>query len=833
MSHSHVEAPDVTTRSEGEPPLEAINGWIEHAAHYLPSQGPISVFVHHNTLHAFEDEPFGRAVIQAKAMFGSEPYLSEEHFRRELARGRILQEDLAWALMEELGDEADRLIGFMGTRYHLRLAMLEHPLRLGTDAELRWVIAETDALHRFRSETPPEVRQRLVDQNRRWIMREYAGGREAPGRSGRDVVDALLASREYRGSRVEQWSAATWEAFTLTLLWRICHLGAHGVRPSGAVPPAPIRHRDHVLAASGYDTDLSVHEVLIRFTGPFLDQGFAAWELPGRDAGYFRAFLDLNRDARPMAEWLRPLPAELRRIEAAGLSPLASIAESLRLLGVSAAEAPKYIQSTLLALRGWAGVVWQMETNAEWAARPAPPGTLVEYLAVRLILERLAVGWAAEDFLGRRVPLNEMRRVLASSHPKPPRTSVDRRAYLLFQLAQVRGWGPMELARLSKSEWSRLVTEIESFDGLERRRVYQLAYERRYQVQALRALLAHHPTPRGDADGPARFQVVCCLDEREESLRRHLEEVEPRCETFGMAGFFGVAMYYRGVAEAQFRPLCPVNVKPKIFVCEEPIRSLTGASRFQQSLRRGLGSLAYRIHMGSRTFLGGIVTGLLGAFAAVPLLTRVLLPRETARARRLLNRIVTPQLTQLRLERGSPEPGPENGHLGYSVAEMADIVGGGLRAIGLTDPGLFSPLILILGHGSSSLNNPQGAAYDCGACGGSRGGRTPGPSPRWPTTRECGRPWKGTGRRSPTTPISSAGSTTPATTRSAGSSSTGSRSRMKTFSTRRSPPLTWRESATRTSAAGGSSRRRCRRRSRRRSDTSRGGRGTCRRPAPS
>lgn len=718
MSHTDVDTP----RRDGGSFEDSIEGWIEHAAHFLPSQGPITVFVHHNTLHAFEDMPFERAVVGAGELYGAEPYLREEDYRAELARGRIVQDDLSWALMETLGDEADRLIGFMGTRHHLRLAMLEHPLRLGTDAELQWVLAETDALRRFREETPAEVRRRLIDQTRRWIMREYVGGREATEKPGRDAVDALLASREFRGAGAERWAESTWEAFTLTLLWRICRDGAHGVRRGGAAVHHPIRHRDHLLAASGIDADLPVHDILIRFTSAFLDQGFAVWALPGRDAGYFRAFIDLYKDARPVAGWLGPLAEELRRIEASSETPTASIAHSLRELGVSAAEAPDYIMRTLLALRGWAGIVRQMETNAEWAARPAPAGTLAGFLAVRLILERLALARSAEDFLGRAVPLHDLRRELAHGRPHPPRTSVDRRASLVFQLAKVRGWSPMELARLSRDDWSRLVDEIESFGDLERRRVYQLAYERRYQVRAARALLAHRPLGPPPAEGPPLFQMIACIDEREESIRRHLEEVEPRCETFGMAGFFGVAMYYRGVAEAQFRPLCPVNVKPRVYVREEAIRSLTGASRFQQSVRRTLGTLSHKVHMGSRTFLGGVLTGLLGSVATLPLIARVLLPRDTARFRGLWNRAVTPPLTQLRLERGKHDPGPENGRLGFSVVEMADIVGNGLRAIGLTDPARFAPLVVVLGHGSSSLNNPQKAAYDCGACGGSQGG---------------------------------------------------------------------------------------------------------------
>ncbi len=50
---------------------------VEHAAHLLPQQGPIGVFVHHNTLHAFEHLPFEKAVIEASHLFGAEPYMSE------------------------------------------------------------------------------------------------------------------------------------------------------------------------------------------------------------------------------------------------------------------------------------------------------------------------------------------------------------------------------------------------------------------------------------------------------------------------------------------------------------------------------------------------------------------------------------------------------------------------------------------------------------------------------------------------------------------------------------------------------------------------------------
>jgi hypothetical protein len=120
---------------------------------------------------------------------------------------------------------------------------------------------------------------------------------------------------------------------------------------------------------------------------------------------------------------------------------------------------------------------------------------------------------AAREALSETIELRDLRATLRHRIPHPPRVSVDQRAYLVFQLAQVRGWSPADLHRLSKAEWSRLVQEIESFGSLERRRIYHDAYERRYRNQALDALRAHSTRMANGGlpatDGRPALQVVC------------------------------------------------------------------------------------------------------------------------------------------------------------------------------------------------------------------------------------------------------------------------------------------------------------------------------------
>src|SRR5687767_1817060 len=93
---------------------------IEQATHLLPAQGPITVFIHHNTLHAFEELPFDRAVEHGAAVFACEPYLPESVYRDALTTGRIRPDDLLAVLEDDLGLGAVDWIARLANRIDLR-----------------------------------------------------------------------------------------------------------------------------------------------------------------------------------------------------------------------------------------------------------------------------------------------------------------------------------------------------------------------------------------------------------------------------------------------------------------------------------------------------------------------------------------------------------------------------------------------------------------------------------------------------------------------------------------------------------------------------------------
>jgi len=703
--------------------LDHLSKTIERAGTLLPISGPITAFAFLNTLQALEDLPFDEGMRKGARLYGSQPYSSEALFREKLAQGRIRVTDLEAVLKKDLLERGDEPIAGLCSRFELRLSMLHYTLRIGPREELRWFVAETDALTKLRGEVSAEMRDRFLEETRRWVMRDLRGSTDQ-GESPRDprvhqsLVDLV---KRNGGNQIEDWTEVQWESVSLQALWRICRNGVENLSPPAPLPCFSMRHREVLRAASLVDSDALVNDMLIRFCAAFTDQGLADWSLPNRDQGFMKSFISLyGESAGPPDRWLRGLPQELSWLSTSGLRPLESVLESLELMGVHEDEWDEFIPATLLALRGWAGMLWQMETRPDRVPFPVTKGTLGEYLAVRLILERLALSYVAREAFDYRGPLNGLREAARARIAPPDNSAVEQRAFLVFQLAQVMGWSPPSLYKLSHVEWEALIHEIEIFSEIERRMMFHRAFERRFRSRTLDAVAIHARGPRQKVDAP-RFQSVFCIDAREESFRRHIEEVSPDAETFSAAGFFGVAMYYRGVAEAHFRALCPIVVTPKHWVVEDVVYTLEEENLRRSKTRKALGNSMHQVHHASRTGAGGaLLTAGLGVLATIPLIARVLFPRLTAQIRKRAGKFVAPpQITRLRLERSTPNSGSGDAEIGFSVEEMANIGERMLREISF---GTFSRLIIFMGHGSFCLNNPHKSAYDCGACTGSAGG---------------------------------------------------------------------------------------------------------------
>ncbi len=648
-------------------PVEAL---VELVAELLPAQGPIGIFIHHNTLHAFEDRPFEDAVLEAGRLFGCEPFLSEQAYRAEISRGRITEAELRETIDRDLGERRAEPVADLTSRAQLAYLLACHGLPDARGTVLRWLLEEGDALERLRDDVPLESRFTFA------AIRGDADG----------------------GEREQAW---------LRELWAEClaAVGRAQPRPEPHARRGP-RHRDLLLQARGVDLDAAVHPPLIRFTAAYLDQGQALWPMQGRDRGMLGAFVDCYRHpfVRHCAQFGPQLVALLEREAAAQRAAADSIAASLDALGVHREERFRFLLETALALRGWAGMVRQIEERPDRVPVQPVPARLADFLAVRLLVERAALEHALPG-----VPLERCRAVLEPELPRPTPPSAAERAWPLFQVAQLLGLEPLRVSQLGSAAVEELEAAIAAFPAHDRRRVLHLAFELHLRRRFFDALVHHAPHEREEP----WLQTVCCIDEREESIRRHLEEADTWVETFGTAGFFAVPMYFKGERDARARPQAPVAIRPRHYVeLERPEGEEADSLIDRLSRARG-----QALHVGSRGLFRALLLTLLGAVSLVPLVLRVLFPRYR-RAGPASDRRAHDGALALHRREG---PAPLGDHRGFTHAEMAETVDRVLSDVGLWAQG-FAPVVLVFGHASDSLNNPHRSAYDCGACGGGPGG---------------------------------------------------------------------------------------------------------------
>lgn len=656
---------------------------VAQAAHYLPAQGPIAVFVHHNTLHAFEHLPFHEAVVAASRVYETEPYLSETRFRELYANGRVDDSDVTAALEEYWRIRpAAEVAGFSGRDLH-RLALL-HAVEPLTDCLILWHTREGDALLQFRADVGAEQRARITAKH--------------------ESEPAALAD-----------------------LWAACQAAFPEEQPPVPMGPVHVQwtHRDGLLQATGEDPNDLVHPILSRFGAAFLDDGSAAWPMPGREQGFFRAWADLvATDAAPLPGWLEGLQDEVVADSYRERGPVAVILDVLADLNLDRSRWGEYLTRLLLHLRGWAGMFHWFESHPQERITCERQVRLIDFLAVRLVYDRRAWAHLAHKHFHFSGALRGLEaRLLAEKKELQAEGRGNRwtEAWRMFQLAQLLGLGAEDLQRLGSLDLKALLASLDDFDEMSRRRVWQEAYERHYRNQVLAALAsnARQPVAVRHPRAPQQ-QIVCCIDEREESFRRHLEEHEPSVETFGTAGFFGLPIQYAGLDDGHEVPLCPIVVTPSHVVREVAIDADHPLASQRQQRRRRLHLWRHTSRHASQALVRGtLATPFLGFASALALPSYVLAPRLTARLRDALQRYVLPAPVT-RLTGGQAEEEDAAPALGFCLDEQVERVAATLENIGLRDG--FARVVCILGHGSVSMNNPHESAHDCGACGGRHGG---------------------------------------------------------------------------------------------------------------
>ena len=709
-----------------------LRGALQRASNYLPIQAPLEVFVHNNLLMAFQNLPFHDGLAEAQKKLGVRGYFPEERYRAELTRGRITEADLDAVLADENFSRAPLAPGFPGEHTVARLITL-YGLCAETPADLHWQVVEKEATTYFHPEVSPEVRKAIVSATDDWLTPQLATAAEAVPD---DVAVRIVGQPEFRGAQDELAALLgarprrdafppRREAVAVRALWTACVDACkhHDAQPQPTVRPSRF-FRELLLATSDEDSNELVHATLIPLCASFLDRGQSHWSMPDREKGFFQAWMRMKLAGRSIRPgWLFALGARLADWQSRGTEAEDAVLELLAELGIADDEIDEFVETTLLQLPGWAGMFTRLQTAPGPIGRSRARIDLIDYLAVRLALDRFAF----EDIAGRlgfRGAVANIR-LFCAGLPRiapPDLRGPHDTAWPLFLLAQFAGIHAGAIRSAKRSTVDAVVAFFDRLGDRQRTRLWHEAYEHHYRCELLNALAANLRAPQPQLP-PPRWQILLCLDDRFESSRRHLEEISPECETYGGPGFFGIPFAYQGIDDPSTFPLCPVIVTPQHRIDEQPLTLQVNVAELRKQRLMQLGKLSTLWGRASRSlWLGLFVSIAAGIFSIVPLMLSVFAPRTAGRLRQRLRKkfLPTPKTRLTPTRMGSEKMPADQLFLGFTIEELAGRVTSLLENLGMTKT--FGKLIVALGHDSSSANNPLLAAYSCAACGGRSGG---------------------------------------------------------------------------------------------------------------
>ena len=403
------------------------------------------------------------------------------------------------------------------------------------------------------------------------------------------------------------------------------------------------------------DLDLAIHGTLFRLLCSYLDQGIAIWPFPIANKGFLDAIKDLERGS--FTSLFRSKRARQLLFNAD-----TSVESLLQIVVGDSHLYSQYLFDQQFAHQGWSGIAAMIETMPE-TLMDRRNISLHDIVLVELLLEI--------DALDAR-----------------------------FGSSQATGWKPLaqKLSVLPEPLFGPVPhTELAEVYAL-----WQSAYEWSYYDQVLAGVQQEPKATQKIVH--QTFQAMFCMDDRECSLRRYIENTDPHAETFGTPGFFNVEFYYQPEHGKAYSKVCPAPMFPHYL-----IKEVGTTSKRQQDATFGK-----RSH---NLLSGWLVSQTLGFWAALRLAGQIFRPSSSpATTSSFKHMDVASKLTIENTDPGHIENGLQ---IGFTIAEMATRVEGLLKSIGLVRN--FAPIVYVVGHGASSVNNTHYAGYDCGACSGRPG----------------------------------------------------------------------------------------------------------------
>lgn len=399
------------------------------------------------------------------------------------------------------------------------------------------------------------------------------------------------------------------------------------------------------------DLDHEINNILFKLLGGYLDQGIAQWHFPFSQEGFLASVRELENNS--LADFVRTkLGMQLLGDESVTIEELLD-----RLVGD-----PTYYENYLFEQQfshpGWSGMVAMIEKypNTLMDVRPIALEDLIKF---ELILEIDVIEHHKKN---RWKPLS---------------------AYMETHPDQLFAPTPRTLEDQAIMIW-------------------QEAYEWSYYDSVLAGIQKMHTKTHRKAN--RSFQALFCIDDREGSIRRHIEQFDARCETYGTPGHFGIGMYYQPQNSKFYTKVCPGSLTPKHLVKEVgSTEALKPEVHFSNKSNHPIWSVPYAL-------LTGFWSGLMMFF-------NIFKPSFSTMATSSFSHMgKNSKLSILHTDTSAVENGLQ---IGFTLEEMTDIVEGVFKSIGLV--GDFSTLIYAIGHGGSSINNTHYAGYDCGACSGRPG----------------------------------------------------------------------------------------------------------------